>query len=144
MHVTLSAVHYHSKGNPCHELPGCCANNEGDWVLWVSGWRVEFGSGRDCLRLCYRELCLRCCSLIAVFPAGQSEAWQPPSKRRTTYQRGDFHHEEGAPTLLFLMVASEHSASEESQSESPNCSGFWKKYKNQCRYSGTETTSYYC
>lgn len=33
---------------------------------------------------------------------------------------GAFHHEEGAPTLLFLMVASEHSASEESQSESPN------------------------
>lgn len=35
-----------------------------------------------------------------------------------------FHHEEGAPTLLFLIVASEHSASDESQSESPNCNGF--------------------
>lgn len=81
------------------------------------------------MRLCYRELCLQCCSLIAVFPALQCVAWQPPSKRRTNYQRGDFHHEEGAPTLLFLMVASEHSASEESQSESPNCSGFWKKHK---------------
>lgn len=33
---------------------------------------------------------------------------------------GRFHHEEGAPTLLFLIVASEHSASDESQSESPN------------------------
>lgn len=37
---------------------------------------------------------------------------------------GFLYQEEGAPTLLFLMVASEHSASEESQSESPNCSGF--------------------
>lgn len=36
---------------------------------------------------------------------------------------GGFHQEEGGP-LLFLMVASEHSASDESQSESPNCSGF--------------------
>lgn len=33
------------------------------------------------------------------------------------------YHVEGGP-LLFLMVASEHSASEESQSESPNCRGF--------------------
>lgn len=33
------------------------------------------------------------------------------------------YHEEGGP-LLVLMVASEHSASEESQSESPNCRGF--------------------
>lgn len=61
-------------------------------------------------------------SLIAVFPAGQSVARQPPSTR-TNDQRAVFHHEEGGPTL-FLMVASEHSASEESQSESPNCSGF--------------------
>lgn len=129
MLVTLSAVHYHSKGNPCHELPGCCAKNEG--VLWVSGCSLEFSSGIDCMRLCYRELCLQCCSLIAVFPALQCVAWQPPSKRRTNYQRGGFHHEEGAPTLLFLMVASEHSASEESQSESPNCSGFWKKHKQR-------------
>lgn len=47
------------------------------------------------------------------------------SRRKTgTDSRGGSHHEEGAPTLLFLMVASEHSASDESQSESPNCSGF--------------------
>lgn len=30
MHVALSAAPYHSKGNPCHELPGCCASDEGD------------------------------------------------------------------------------------------------------------------
>lgn len=47
----------------------------------------------------------------------------PPGKNRTEPQ-GEFYHEEGAPTLLFLMVASEHSASDESQSESPNWSGF--------------------
>lgn len=34
------------------------------------------------------------------------------------------HQEEGAQGCLFLMVASEHSASDVSQSESPKCSGF--------------------
>lgn len=87
---------------------------------------VGGGSGRDCMGLCYRELCLQCCPLIAVFPAGQSVTRWPPGKNRTKPWDG-FHHEEGAPTLLFLMVASEHSASDESQSESPNCSGFWGK-----------------
>lgn len=29
MNVTLSTVHYHSKGNPCQGLPGCCARDEG-------------------------------------------------------------------------------------------------------------------
>lgn len=37
---------------------------------------------------------------------------------------GGAHQEEGAHGCLFLMVASEHSASEVSQSESPKCSGF--------------------
>lgn len=37
---------------------------------------------------------------------------------------GEFHHVDGGPGLLFLMVASEHSASDESPSESPNCKGF--------------------
>lgn len=37
------------------------------------------------------------------------------------------HQEEGAQGCLFLMVASEHSASDVSQSESPKCSGFWAK-----------------
>jgi len=50
----------------------------------------------------------------------------PPGKNRTE-PRGGFHREEGAPALLFLMVASEHSASDVSQSESPNCSGFCEK-----------------
>lgn len=49
-------IHYHSKGNPCHEVPGCCANDKGDWILWVSGWRMAFGSGRDCMRICYLGL----------------------------------------------------------------------------------------
>lgn len=80
------------------------------------------GSGRDCMGLCYRELCLQC-RLIAVFSAGQSGTRWPPGKEQNQAQRA-FHHEEGAPTLLFLMVASEHSASDESQSESPNCRGF--------------------
>lgn len=43
------------------------------------------------------------------------------SKRRL--EEHPCYHVEGGP-LLFLMVASEHSASEESQSESPNCRGF--------------------
>lgn len=43
------------------------------------------------------------------------------SKRRL--EESPRYHVEGGP-LLFLMVASEHSASEESQSESPNCRGF--------------------
>lgn len=80
--------------------------------------------------LCYKELCLQCCPLIAVFSAGQSGTQWPPGKNRTE-PWGGFHHEEGAPTLLFLMVASEHSASDESQSESPNCSGFWEKNEKE-------------
>lgn len=80
-------------------------------------------SGRDCMGLCYKELCLQGRPLIAVFSAGQSGTRWPPGKNRIE-PWGGFHHEDGAPTLLFLMVASEHSASDESQSESPNCSGF--------------------
>lgn len=108
-------------------------SQDGGWslVLGETAWGSAIGS-----------FVLQCPSFIAVFPAGQSMAWQPPSKR-TNNQRADFHHEEGAPTLLFLMVASEHSASEESQSESPNCSGFWKKNENPCWCSGTETPLYY-
>lgn len=34
------------------------------------------------------------------------------------------HQDEGAQGCLFLMVASEHSASDVSPSESPKCSGF--------------------
>ncbi len=83
-------------------------------------------SGRDCTGLCYRELCLQCCPLIAVFFCGAE--WDTTASRQKQKQAsGVFHHEEGAPTLLFLMVASEHSASDESQSESPNCRGFWEK-----------------
>lgn len=87
------------------------------------GYEGKGSSGRDCMGLCYLELCLQCCPLIAVFSAGQNGTRWPPGKNRTE-PWGGFHHEEGAPTLLFLMVASEHSASDESQSESPNCSGF--------------------
>lgn len=29
MNVILSTVHYHSKGIPCHGLPGCCAEKWG-------------------------------------------------------------------------------------------------------------------
>lgn len=85
------------------------------------------GSGRDCMGLGYREFCLQCRPLIAVFSAGQSGTQWPPGKNRTKPRVG-FHHEEGAPILLFLMVASEHSASDVSQSESLNCSGFWEKH----------------
>lgn len=38
----LSTVHFHSKGNPCHGLPGCCASDGADWV-W---WREEEGRRR--------------------------------------------------------------------------------------------------
>lgn len=41
------------------------------------------GSGRDCTGLCYRELCLQCCLLIAAFPTGQSVTRWPPGKNRT-------------------------------------------------------------
>lgn len=60
--------------------------------------------------------------LLLYFSAGQSGTRWPPGKNKNP--EGGFHHEEGAPALLFLMVASEHSASDESQSVSPNCSGF--------------------
>lgn len=78
------------------------------------------------------SLCLHCRPLIAVFSAGQSGTRRPPGKKKkqknkTEASWGGFHHEEGAPTLLFLMVASEHSASDVSQSESPNWSGFYER-----------------
>lgn len=107
--------------------PGFYQSQDGGWslVLGEIAWSSAIGS-----------FVLQSRSLIAVFSAGQSVAWQPLSKR-TNNQRADFHHEEGAPTLLFLMVASEHSASEESQSESSNWSGFWKKNESQHSRSGT-------
>lgn len=61
--------------------------------------------------------------LLLYFLQGHSVARWPPGKNRIEpwdWRGVGFHHEEGAPTLLFLMVASEHSASDESQSESPN------------------------
>lgn len=77
------------------------------------------------------SFCLHCRPLIAVFSAGQSGTRRPPGKKNKKQNRsqpwGGFHHEEGAPTLLFLMVASEHSASDVSQSESPNWSGFCER-----------------
>lgn len=41
---------------------------------------VGGGSGRDCSGLCYRELRLQCCPLIAVFPVGQSMTREPPGR----------------------------------------------------------------
>lgn len=66
-------------------------------------------------------------SLIAVVSREQSllRASRLRQKRRAlrSWCNTRVHQVEGGP-LLFLMVASEHSASEVSQSESPNCSGF--------------------
>lgn len=104
-----------------------------DWGGGLKGDLGEIAWG-----FAIRELCLQCCPLIAVFPAGHSVTRWPPGKNRTEPWDG-FHHEEGAPTLLFLMVASEHSASDESQSESPNWSGFWRENKKH-----TKKTSAYC
>lgn len=46
------------------------------------------GSGKDCAGLCYRELCLQCRPLIAVFSAGQSGPRWPPGKNRTEPRGG--------------------------------------------------------
>lgn len=91
-----------------------CCKHEG---LWKEKGCV-FGGGRGSGRDCYEELCF----LIAVPPTRQNGTQQPPCTNCREPCEA-LHHEEGAPALLFLMVASEHSASEESQSESPNCSG---------------------
>lgn len=61
--------------------------------------------------------------LLLYFLQSRVEHDGPPGKNGAE-PWGEFYHEEGAPTLLFLIVASEHSASDESQSESPNWSGF--------------------
>lgn len=116
------------KGIPAMGLPGCIARRR----------EAEVGGGMmlrmrgDYAGLCYREsfvlydvlllLCFLWSPLIWVW-------WPPGKKNKPTDPTpcGEFHHDDGAPTLLFLMVVSEHSASDESQSESPNWSGFWRQ-----------------
>lgn len=71
-------------------------------------------------------------TLFTVWPSyccSSCRGWMSTTASRQEENRtlGGFHHEEGAPGLLFLMVASEHSASDESPSESANCRGFWKE-----------------
>lgn len=84
----------------------------GRGVLGEIAWGVAIGS------FVYNVVLLLLCFL-------QSRTGHdgPPGKKRSE-PWGCFcfflHHEDGAPALLFLMVASEHSASDESQSESPN------------------------
>lgn len=90
-------------------------------------------SGRDFTGLCCEGFCLQCLSSYCCISC-RAEHDTVASRQKQNWALGEgCHHEEGAPTLLFLMVASEPSASDESQSESPNCSGFWggkKKHTN--------------
>lgn len=85
---------------------------------------LKVGPGRDCTRLLLmRELCLQCVSSYCCISCRGTVITRTAAsrqKQKASPGTGGFHHEEGAPTLLFLMVASEHSASDESQSESPN------------------------
>lgn len=49
-------------------LPGCCARDEEEWIFYREG--VEGGRGvlgEIAWGVCYRELCLQGCPLIAVF-----------------------------------------------------------------------------
>lgn len=103
-------------------------------VLWrerVGGWRGFWERLHG--GFCYRELLFTLSSsYCCVFCRAE---WYKTASRQKKQNRsqpwGGFHHEEGAPTLLFLMVASEHSASDVSQSESPNWSGFCERWERR-------------